>query len=155
LARLDSTTAVTAVGLKPDGTFCRPMLIDNNPTSASTFSTIIKTLAFDPGNQSQIPMYRYHTVYSYNSEFVDPNDPLIGSWKLLFEGPEKYRNKITMLDNHFHVIGSALKYLGYSFNSVNEEELKQAKELLLKHRHHQCQSPCQKHHPRITENLST
>ena len=91
-----------------------------------------KRLSFDPGNKFQVPMYRYHTVYAYNSEFVDPNDPLIGSWKLLFEGPEKYRGKITMLDNHFHAIGSALKYLGYSWNSVDEEELRQAKELLLK-----------------------
>ena len=102
------------------------------PNVNAYLSDEFKTLPFDPGNQFQIPMYRYHTVYAYNSEFVDPNDPLIGSWKLLFEGPEKYRNKITMLDNHFHVIGSALKYLGYSFNSVNEEELMQAKELLLK-----------------------
>jgi len=91
-----------------------------------------KKLYFDPGNQFQIPINRYHTVYAYNSEFVDSNEPLLGSWKFLFEPPEKYRNKITMLDNAFHAIGSALKYLGYAYTSDNESELMQAKAVLIK-----------------------
>ena len=91
-----------------------------------------KNMAFDPGNRFQIPGYRYHVVYAYNSKYVDSNDPLVGSWKLLFELPEKYRGKLTMLDNYFNVIGAALKYLGYSYTSDNEKELMEARDVLLK-----------------------
>ena len=91
-----------------------------------------KAMDFDPGNRFQIPTYYFNVVFAYNSKYVDPNDPLIDSWKMLFEPPGKYRGRITMLDNHFNVIGTALKYLGYSYTSDNEEELMQAKDLLLK-----------------------
>jgi spermidine/putrescine transport system substrate-binding protein len=91
-----------------------------------------KEMNFDPGNTFQIPTYTFTTVFAYNSKYVDPNEPLLDSWKFIFEGPKKYRNKITMLDNHFHTIGTALKALGYAYTSDNKEELMQAKELLLK-----------------------
>lgn len=90
-----------------------------------------KNMPFDPGNRHQLPDFSYSTLFAYNSEYVDMNDPLIGSWKFLFEN-EKYAGKITMLDNMYEAIGAALKYLGYSWNSDDEGELMQAKEVLLK-----------------------
>jgi spermidine/putrescine transport system substrate-binding protein len=90
-----------------------------------------KNRAFDPGNRFQLPDSGYATTYAVNSKYVDMSDPLIGSWKFLFEN-EKYANKITMLDNMYEAIGAALKYLGYSWNSDNESELMQAKEVLMK-----------------------
>ena len=90
-----------------------------------------KNRAFDPGNKFQLPDSGYSTTYAVNSKYVDMSDPLIGSWKFLFES-EKYKNKITMLDNMYEAIGAALKYLGYSWNSDNESELMQAKEVLMK-----------------------
>lgn len=90
-----------------------------------------KNRAFDPGNKFQLPDSGYATTYAVNSKYVDMKDPSIGSWKFLFES-EKYKNKITMLDNMYEAIGAALKYLGYSWNSDNESELMQAKEVLLK-----------------------
>ncbi len=90
-----------------------------------------KTRAFDPGNRFQLPDSGYATTYAVNSKYVDIKDPLFGSWKFLFEN-EKYANKITMLDNMYEAIGAALKYLGYSWNSDNESELMQAKEVLMK-----------------------
>ena len=90
-----------------------------------------KNRAFDIGNHYQIPDTGYITNFSYNSNFVDPNTPGINSYKFLFEN-EKYAGKITMLDNMYETIGAALKYLGYSYNSDNDAELMEAKEVLLK-----------------------
>ena len=90
-----------------------------------------KNRAFDPGNRFQIPDSGFATTYAVNSKYVDMKDPQIGSWKFLFEN-EKYANKITMLDNMYEAIGAALKSLGYSWNSDNEFELMQAKEVLMK-----------------------
>ena len=91
----------------------------------------IKTLAFDPGYQYSVSDSIYFTNYIYNKKYVDPNDPDINSWKLLFEG-KKYAGKITMINSHMDTTGCALKYLGYSYNSDNEEELMKAKEVLFK-----------------------
>ena len=97
---------------------------------------VAKNWSYDPGNHFQLTWNFYYTNYGYNSQYVDPNDPLVGSWKLLFDGAEKYSGKITMIDNMYNTIGAALKYLGYSWNSDNESELMEAKEVLLKQKPH-------------------
>ena len=90
-----------------------------------------KQLDYDPGNHFQIGDSVFFTTYTYNSKYIDENHPLVGSWKLLFEGKE-FAGKMTMIDNMFEGVGTALKYLGYSYNSVNEKELAEAREVLLK-----------------------
>jgi len=69
------------------------------------------------------------TCYAYNSKYVD--DPRIPSWSALLEPDEKYWGRITMLDDIVDGPGAALIYLGYSYNSNDEDELREAKELLL------------------------
>ena len=91
----------------------------------------IKNLPFDPGYQYSVSESIFFTNYVFNKKYVDPNDPNIDSWKILFEG-EKYAGKITMINSTMDCTGSALKYLGYSWNSDNEEELMKAKEVLLR-----------------------
>ena len=90
-----------------------------------------KTSKFDVGNQHHVPSALYITTFTYNSKHVDPNDPMTNSWGLLFESP-KYAGKITMIDSFYDTVGAALKYLGYSYTSDNEDELNKAKALLLK-----------------------
>jgi spermidine/putrescine transport system substrate-binding protein len=104
---------------------------DYLPNVKAYLKDAYKNRAFDPGNRFQIPDSGYATTYAVNSKYVDMKDPSIGSWKFLFES-EKYKNKITMLDNMYEAIGAALKSLGYSWNSDNESELMQAKEVLMK-----------------------
>ncbi|MDM8554656.1 spermidine/putrescine ABC transporter substrate-binding protein [Desulfococcaceae bacterium HSG7] len=89
-----------------------------------------KNLPFDPGNKFQFVDSIFYTTYTYNSKKIKANDPLIGSWGLLFKS-KKYKGKITMIDNATECIGAALKYLGYSWNSDVESELMEAKALLL------------------------
>ena len=90
------------------------------PNVAAYLKDEFKTQAFDPGNKFQLVDSIFFTTYTYNSKYIDENDPLMGSWGLLFKS-EKYKGKITMIDNPMEAIGAALKYLGYSYNSDNEK----------------------------------
>jgi spermidine/putrescine-binding protein len=62
-----------------------------------------KKFDFDPGNHFQIIDSIFLTTYTYNSKFIDPNDPMIGSWKMLFDGAPKYKGKFTMIDNQLRL----------------------------------------------------
>ena len=100
------------------------------PNVAAYLKDEFKNPSFDPGNKFQIVDSIFFTTYTYNSKYVDENDPLLGSWGLLFKG-EKYKGKITMIDNSMEAIGAALKYLGYSYTSDSEKELMEAKAVLM------------------------
>jgi len=88
-----------------------------------------KSPIYEPGLPYGVPSEDSFLGYAYNPKFVDENDPRIGSWAFVFEGKE-YAGKITMMNDMYNVIGTALQYLGYSYNSDNEEELMEAKALL-------------------------
>jgi spermidine/putrescine transport system substrate-binding protein len=82
--------------------------------------------AFDPGRKFSIP-YMWGTLgIGYRkSKITEPVD----SWKILLDS-DKYAGKISVLGDAQNVIGCALKYLGYSFNSTDAGELKKAEDLL-------------------------
>ena len=90
-----------------------------------------KNAWYDPGYNYTAETERYFVGYAYNTKYVDPKDPRIPSWKLLFEG-EDYKGRMTMIEGMYIVIGSALKYLGFSYNSDDESELMKAREVLLR-----------------------
>jgi len=93
-----------------------------------------KNIDFDPGNKFMLWDSIYFTTFTYNSKHVDPNDPDLNSWALLFKGSARYKGKMTWIDNKDETIGTALKYLGYNWNSDSEKELMEAKDLLLKYK---------------------
>jgi len=83
--------------------------------------------AFDPGRAHSIP-YMWGTLgIGYRKSKVE--EP-VDSWKWLLDS-DKYAGKVSLLGDAARVIGVALKYLGYSFNSTNEAELKKAEDLLI------------------------
>ena len=51
------------------------------------------------------------------------------SWGVF--GDPRYKGRMTMLNDYREAIGAALKYLGYSINTIDENELNEAKELLI------------------------
>jgi spermidine/putrescine transport system substrate-binding protein len=54
------------------------------------------------------------------------------SWKDFWDlTRSKYSNRVTVHDYQLTVIGNALKYYGYSFNSIDEKQLGEAEKLLL------------------------
>lgn len=82
--------------------------------------------SFDPGRKLSLP-YMWGTVgIGYRkSKVADAS-----SWKVLFDDAA-YAGRIASLGDQEHNIGCALKYLGYSYNSTNMDELNKAKELLI------------------------
>jgi spermidine/putrescine transport system substrate-binding protein len=83
---------------------------------------------FDPGRKFGVP-YMWGTIgIGYRKSAVEGG--MIDSWKPLFDS-DQYAGKISVLGDAQNVLGCALKYLGYSFNSTNPDELKKVQELLI------------------------
>ena len=81
---------------------------------------------FDPENKYSVP-YLWGTVgILYNKSMVD--EP-VDSWGILWD--EKYKDSILMQDSVRDAFAVALKYLGYSLNSTDLDELQAAKNLLI------------------------
>lgn len=81
---------------------------------------------FDPENKYSIP-YCWGTVgILYNKTLV--SEP-IDSWSVLWDS--QYKDNILMQDSVRDAFAVALRYLGYSLNSTDLDELEAAKELLI------------------------
>ena len=81
---------------------------------------------FDPENKYSVP-YCWGTVgILYNKMMVD--EP-VDSWSILWD--PKYKDNILMQDSIRDAFGVTLKYLGYSLNSIDLDELTEAKNLLI------------------------
>jgi spermidine/putrescine transport system substrate-binding protein len=85
---------------------------------------------YDSGMVHCIPYMWGTTGLGYNQDvFEEPPD----SWAYVFD-PEvgsAYEGQITMLDDVRETVGAALKYLGYSLNTTDENALSEARELLM------------------------
>ena len=81
---------------------------------------------FDPENKYSVP-YCWGTVgILYNKMMVD--EP-VDSWSILWD--PKYKDNILMQDSVRDAFGVTLKYLGYSLNSTDLDELTEAQNLLI------------------------
>lgn len=100
---------------------------DNIPNIKNMDETYMKqSQQFDPGNKYSVP-YCWGTVgILYNKTMVD--EP-IDSWSVLWD--EKYKDNILMQDSVRDAFAVALKYLGYSLNSTDLDELNEARNLLI------------------------
>ncbi|SFR80279.1 spermidine/putrescine transport system substrate-binding protein [Anaeromicropila populeti] len=82
--------------------------------------------AFDPDNKYSVP-YCWGTVgILYNKKMV--TEP-VDSWSILWD--KKYKDNVLMQNSVRDAFGITLKYLGYSLNSTDKEELEEAKEKLI------------------------
>lgn len=83
--------------------------------------------AFDAENTYALP-YFYGTVgILYDTTRVKGE---INSWRVLFDG--SYKDEIIMQNSQRDAFMITLKYLGYSLNTSEEQQLKEAQELLMK-----------------------
>lgn len=87
-------------------------------------------LFYDPHNRYSIPYLWGTTGIGYNASKIETPP---ATWAELFDPArlERYRNRVSMLDDPRETIGAALKYLGYSVNSTDPNALEAAKNLLL------------------------
>jgi spermidine/putrescine transport system substrate-binding protein len=86
-----------------------------------------KNQPYDPNNEYAVPYFWGTLGILYNKNTVDISS---NSWSILWD--ENYDQRIIMMDSQRDTFAAALKLLGYSLNTVNEKELDEAKELLLK-----------------------
>ncbi len=83
---------------------------------------------YDPGNKFSVP-------YAWSTAGIAVNRDLykepITSWHDIFDNP-KVAGKLALLDDPREVTAAALKMLGFSVNTTNPEEIKKAKDVILK-----------------------
>lgn len=85
---------------------------------------------YDPDMVHCIPYMWGTTGLGYNTDVFDEEPD---SWAYVFD-PDlvgQYQGQITMLNDVRETVGAALKYLGYSINSTDEDELMEARDLLI------------------------
>ncbi|HGJ66596.1 TPA: spermidine/putrescine ABC transporter substrate-binding protein [bacterium] len=86
-----------------------------------------KNTPFDPENKYSIPYLWGTTGIGYNTDKITEN---VDSWNILWN--EKYKEKISMLDDMRSIANVPLKILGHSVNTTDPKIIKQAEEMLLK-----------------------
>lgn len=82
---------------------------------------------FDPGNKYSLPYFWGTVGILYNTKLV--KSP-VDSWDVLFNGD--YKGQIIMQDSMRDSFMVALKYLGYSMNTKDEDKIREAADLLKK-----------------------
>ena len=84
-----------------------------------------KNLSYDPENLYTVP-YTWGTLgIIYNTTMVD--EP-ITSWNVMFD--DSYAGNVILIDNPRDAFGMALYYLGYSVNTTDEAQIREAAELV-------------------------
>ena len=105
------------------------MLEELDYASIPNFALIddrFKNLSYDPENKYTVP-YTWGTVgIIYNTTMVD--EP-IASWDVLYN--DTYAGDVLLINNSRDAIGMALKHLGYSLNTTNETQIREAYQLLV------------------------
>ena len=84
-----------------------------------------RNLSYDPENLYTVP-YTWGTLgIIYNTAMVDEE---VTSWSVMFD--DAYADNVMLIDNSRDAFGMALLYLGYSVNTTNEAEIREAYELI-------------------------
>ena len=99
-----------------------PNLVNLDPNFASP--------PYDPDNTHSVPYQWGTTGIGFSYDVLDDEEGI--SWGVIFD-PEmraEYAGRITLLDDERETLGAALKYLGYSLNTTNQDELDEAVALI-------------------------
>jgi spermidine/putrescine transport system substrate-binding protein len=95
----------------------------------TNISEAFREAAFDPGRKHSIAYMWGTQGIGYRKSKVKEED--VQTWGAVFDN-DAYAGRIALLGDGESVIGAALKYLGYSYNSVDPKETKEAEDLLIK-----------------------
>ncbi len=104
------------------------MLVELDYDQIPNFALIgedFRNLPYDPDNKFTVP-YAWGTLgIIYNTAMVDEE---ITSWDAMFD--PKYAGQVLLIGNSRDALGMALLHLGYSVNTTNEAEIREAYQLL-------------------------
>ena len=104
-----------------------PLDHDKIPNIANITPSFMRDASFDPGRKFSLP-YMWGTIgIGYRKSAVPGG---INSWGALFES-DAHAGRIAMLGTSQYVLGAALKFLGYSWNSTSPAELQAAEKLVI------------------------
>ncbi|MCI9137033.1 MAG: ABC transporter substrate-binding protein [Lachnospiraceae bacterium] len=102
---------------------------DNIPLKNNLDSTYFEfSKSFDSENEYSIPYFFGTVGILYNKDMVDESK--VDSWNILWD--KDYAGQIIMADSVRDSFMVALKILGYSLNTTDETQWKEAQDLLLK-----------------------
>ena len=105
-----------------------PMNYDNIPLVENLDETYFDfSKSFDPENKYSLPYFFGTVGILYNKEMVDESK--VDSWDILWD--KDYEGQIIMPDSVRDAFMVSLKRLGYSINTTDEEQLREAQKLLL------------------------
>ncbi len=97
----------------------------------SNISSDFDNLSYDPTGEYSVP-------YQWGTTGLGVNTAVVGtdfdrSWGLVFDPAmaDAHSGKISLLNDPRETMGAALKYLGYSLNTTDEDELDEAKQLIV------------------------
>ena len=102
-----------------------PLNFDNIP-NFEDIDPALKNPDYDPENLYSVPYMWGLLGIIYNTTMVEETPT---SWGTMFD--EQYAGQILMFNNSRDAIGVALKYLGYSYNTTDEAQIKEAVDLLI------------------------
>ena len=104
------------------------MLVELDYSQILNFELIdqrFRNLPYDPENKYTVP-YAWGTLgIIYNASMVDED---IDSWSALYNG--QYAGNVLLINNSRDALGEALLYLGYSVNTTDEAEIREAFNLI-------------------------
>ena len=99
---------------------------DNIPNFGKYVDDSFKSPDYDANQEYSVP-YTWGTVgLIYNTKYITEE---VDSWEILWD--EQYSGKILMFSNSRDAFAIALKRLGYSMNTEDPDELREAAELLM------------------------
>ncbi len=87
---------------------------------------VLKKATYDPEMKYAVPYYFGAAGISVNKTKVQGDYEK--SWNIFAD--KKFKNHATMMDDMREVLGDALAYKGFSVNSLNKDELNEAKNLI-------------------------
>lgn len=97
---------------------CMDMIVDE-----------IKDLSYDPGNEYSVPYFWGNVGIVYDKTVVDEEDLKKEGYGIFID--PKYKGQIYLYDSERDSMMAALKYLGYSMNTKNRDELNEAYEFYI------------------------
>ncbi|MGQ9855897.1 MAG: extracellular solute-binding protein [Fervidobacterium sp.] len=97
------------------------------PNFKNLSEVVLSKTTYDPNHEYSVPYMMGTTGLIVNKNYLKEYEK---SWSIYER--EDLKDKVTLLDDMREVFGAALKYLGYSVNTTNPEEIEKAKEVILK-----------------------
>lgn len=98
------------------------------PNVKANFDPSFATQILDPSLKYNVPYAVTYTGLCYAKKRI-PEDVDVKTWKILDD--ERFKGRVTLLDDIREVIGAGLMSLGYSVNSVNPDEIAKAVDVVL------------------------